>query len=170
MFKNGHHWAPAQSVAKEPRRETLVGAAHDGHLGNDVESGHVAWPVGPAEHAAVDVHVLVEVTEPEAEVVLADPPLPAHLVVLIGDGQGVRGHGEHAVELDHDGVGGVRARDHRSGSRAPCGGAQRGPIAGATSSPRWARRRGRAGGGPPRPTSRPCGRRCKGGGVREGDA
>jgi hypothetical protein len=60
---------------EEARREVLVRAAHDGHLGTDVQLAHVAGAVGLAEHT---VDVSGEVVEPEGEVevheaVLAGP-------------------------------------------------------------------------------------------------
>ena len=92
---------------EETRRAVLVGAAHDGHLGADVQPADVARAVRLPQHA---VDVLGEVTELESQVqvhqavaarlaVLVDPVVP------VGDGHGVGKDAERAIELHGDGYG-----------------------------------------------------------------
>uniref|UniRef100_A0A0E0CDF8 Uncharacterized protein n=1 Tax=Oryza meridionalis TaxID=40149 RepID=A0A0E0CDF8_9ORYZ len=111
------------------RGAVLVGAAHDGHLGGDVEPVGVGGAVGLAEHA---VDVAGEGVELVAEVEVDEGVLGGLAVVVdpgvvVGDGDGVGGDGEDAVELDGDGVGGVGAGD---GERGQGGGDPVGALGG----------------------------------------
>jgi len=100
--------------------EVVWRAAHDGHLGGDVEAVDVVRAVGLAQHA---VDVVGEVVELEAEVevreavvvvlgdaVVVDPG------VLGGDGHDVGDDAEDAPELDDDGVDARGAGDGQGGS------------------------------------------------------
>uniref|UniRef100_J3L887 Uncharacterized protein n=1 Tax=Oryza brachyantha TaxID=4533 RepID=J3L887_ORYBR len=110
---------------EEARRAVLVGAAHDGHLGRDVEPVGVGGAVGLAEHAVDGVGEGVElVAEVKVhEAVLAGLAVVVDPGVLVGDGHGVGGDGEDAGELDGDGVDGVGAGDGegRQGPGHPLG-------------------------------------------------
>jgi hypothetical protein len=102
---------------EEARRAVLVGAAHDGHLGADIELVNVVRTVGLAEHA---VDVLGEAVELVGNVEVHEGVLPRLAVavdagVLVGDGHGVGGDAELAVELHDDGVDGVGAGDGQPG-------------------------------------------------------
>jgi hypothetical protein len=98
---------------EETGGQVLGRAAHDGHLGADVELADVARAVGLAQDA-VDVRGEVMELEGQVEVheaVVARLAVAVDPVVPVGDGHGVGGDGEDAVQLHHDGVDGVHARD-----------------------------------------------------------
>jgi hypothetical protein len=91
---------------EETLGQVLGRAAHDGHLGADVQLGDVAGAVCLSQHA---VDVGGEVMELEAEVevheaVAARLAVAVDPVVLVGDGHGCRGDGEGTVQLHGDGV------------------------------------------------------------------
>jgi hypothetical protein len=102
---------------EEAGDDVLGGSSHGGHLRPDVQLVDVVGAVGLPEH---DVDEAGELVELEAEVqvhqaVAFRPAVLVDPVVLVGDGHGVGGDGEHALELHHHGVDGVRAR-HGQGS------------------------------------------------------